>query len=283
MDHYYQRLGCFDSLQTSNAENLNFKGIILCSRLELSQFEQFNETKLARSFSKQVIKLEGYKEGPDIRNLLQPVRNQGGSPLCVAFAIASVVEYFVKLHTGFNLVFSPQFIWDHRENKQCEAIKVHNALCIVQKFGICLESMHLFGCNSEPTLRATVQAHEFRINKFYLVESVNEVKLALRSGCVPIIVLPVYNTTTTFWKQRSGEYHLGNHCLMIAGFTAFGFIFRSSFGLQWGIKGYTLDFKFDDWAKYKIECWAIEPLSMYKTPYDLLQPRKKQNKKCVIS
>jgi hypothetical protein len=278
----FKRLTPGDSLpvRSLNDEVLCFQGTLVCSPYELDNFNLFKDTKLSRSFSKQFIEFEHQRDGPDLRSHFNLVRNQLDSPLSVPFAICSAIEYFVRASTGQFITLSPQFLFDQREDRSINCIKVSECLQIAEHLGTCLEATHPFGCDYSPSTKAVIQAKEYRIYGFSLIQTADEAKLALRGGCIPILVLPVYNTTTSFWKQRKGDKFLGMHTVTIVGFTEYGFILRSSFGISWGIKGNSLDFGFEEWDDVKIECWSISPMISYPRFEERSRPRKK--KKCSI-
>lgn len=188
----------------------------------------------------------------DLRPKLMPIRDQGQSSECVAFASSAMKELQESISLGLKNYFSPQFIYDNRPNKPEQGMQASDAMSILQNSGCCLEDSFKFtGSDVEmPSAGSLTEAGNYKISSFAVVTTLDGIKAVLSGSSLAVISLPVYNYGGTFWKAASAsETLIGGHCVAIAGYddSASHLILRNSWGTSWGSSGYT-NFPYADFA-----------------------------------
>jgi C1A family cysteine protease len=176
----------------------------------------------------------------DYRKDALPIRDQGDQGSCAAMAGAAMKEWQERMDSGLTEYFSPQFIYNNREDPDEEGMNMRDLMGILKDHGDCQESVFLYGDLSKPPERAYELAAYFKIKGFAAVESAEELKAALYQYGPCIIAVPVYNYTERMWKQKSGEKLLGGHALAVYGYNEQGFIIRNSWSDDWGQDGYCI-------------------------------------------
>ena len=93
------------------------------------------------------------------------------------------------------------------------------------------------------------------VHRYAKVCSVVALKQALVANGPCIGGLPVYNSCTTdFWDKSKGSFE-GGHAVAIVGYNKDGFIIRNSWGRYYGHDGYSL-ISYEDFDKF-YELWTI--------------------------
>lgn len=173
-----------------------------------------------------------------------PVRDQGASNQCVAYATSCLKEWEER-HFG-PYYFSPQFIYDHRQDSsQDNGMTVSDAFNIVRTYGDCYQSTY-----SKETDNITAAAREAKNFKFKTVSSlrsIDNVKASLANNGPCAVAFPCYSDSTEFWRGQGVAD--GGHCVAIVGYddVAKRFLLRNSWGQGWGWGGYTY-WPYDDWG-----------------------------------
>lgn len=199
------------------------------------------------------------------RKYLQPVRSQHGQGSCVAQTIAAIKEYQEKKDVKFNQYFSPQFIYNQRSNYPRAGMYGRDAMKIIQKMGICRESIYPYGTIEKaediPSY-AKEEARNYTIKSYARVHTMKGLLESLYLNGPCYISFPVYNYTPRFWIQRDTDEYIGGHAVTVIGYNKKGFILRNSWGADWGDNGYTI-YPYYDWRAHK-EIWTtIDDKSKY--------------------
>lgn len=194
----------------------------------------------------------------DLRNNLFEVRDQGADGACVGFACACMKDFQENLDQNSNTTeaMSPLFIYNLRPNKCVNGMPPRVALDILRVYGIVPESIFPYaeGSNKSPSKDIIKQGEKFRISGYAAVKTIFGLKQSLTKNGVCIIVFPVYNFGSTFWKPNKGDALIGYHCVSVVGYTKEGFIIRNSWGKSWNDNGETI-YSFNDWGMH-VECWT---------------------------
>lgn len=167
---------------------------------------------------------------------LLPVRDQGDTPMCVAYASAAMKEY--QDQPGVYL--DPSDLYAQRADKSIEGMELQEAMQILQRRGI------------------APHPPNHRIGQYtFILGNINAVKQALVSLGVMVVALP-YNPSAKgdqFWAGANSADQVG-HCVAIVGYddSRQALKLRNSWGAQWGEQGYAWmpysDFVNCAWASY---------------------------------
>jgi papain like protease len=168
---------------------------------------------------------------------LLPVRDQGDTEECVAFAMSCIKEYLERKNVS--CYFSPQFIYDRRSNKGASGMFPADAMNIVKTYGLVYDRDYPLVLTGTGTPIANISyASSFRIASYASIVDADTLKQTLANQGPCLITLPVFNYSSTFWKPRLGDKEIGGHGLAVVGYTASAFILRNSWGSSWGNNGY---------------------------------------------
>lgn len=164
----------------------------------------------------------------DLTHKLLPVRDQGSSPKCVAYATCALKE--AQDATGAYL--SPDYIYDRRLNSG-DGMTISSAMITLTKSGVCSERKY-----GSPDEAANAAKH--KIQRAYHVRDLNVLKTALSTGEIAVISLPFYPDApeSRFW-QKTGKQD-GGHAIAVVGYDdiAQELVFRNSWGKSWNNNGY---------------------------------------------
>jgi C1A family cysteine protease len=199
----------------------------------------------------------------DPRKEMLDVRDQGNQGSCVAESVACLKEIQEKKNVDFGEYMSPQFVYNHRENRPSPGMFTRDAVKILYKTGIVPEAEYPYGKIEEPSQIAQSvieRASNYKVKGYAFVNTIQTCKAAIfrSGGC--IIVVPVYNMGKQMWKQPyAGATCNGMHAMTLVGWNDEGFIVRNSWGEQWGNGwkeiGYTI-FPYSDWG-CQMEVWTL--------------------------
>ena len=186
----------------------------------------------------------------DYRDNLRPIRDQGNQNTCVGQVGSCIKEYEQAVQNECKHHFSPQFIFNSRQDLKIDGMSGHELMEILLNKGVCYD--HTFPYGSKETGHhipddAKEEAEKHKVKSYAAIhfkEGKNEsniynLKSALVSNGPCYISLPIYNFSKTFWKPRHhDEKEDGGHAVTIVGYNDEGFILRNSWGDDWADNGY---------------------------------------------
>lgn len=172
---------------------------------------------------------------------LPEVLNQGNNPVCVPCSISAYVNWIINMETGnseYENGLNCSDIFKHRTNSSNDGMSFKDAL-------------HYLKHND-----AIIKSGNRRIvHKYARVGSELALKQAIVANGPCIGGLPVYNSyTKDFWDKSKGSFE-GGHAVAIVGYNKDGFIIRNSWGKYYGQDGYSI-LPYEDFDKF-YELWTI--------------------------
>ena len=217
----------------------------------------------------------------DLRNDLQPVRDQGNQGTCYAQSAACMKEWQEKKDYGFDDYFSPQFFYNNRDywnnDKQDGedyyedyGMTGRDVMKILKEVGICKESDYPYKkieTANEISNEIKEKAKKHVVKKYARIYELNDLKSSLFKNGPCLIAFPVYNYGPEMWKQQNNEKMSGGHAMTVVGYNENSFIIRNSWGSYWNDSGYCY-YKFEDWGEHW-ELWTtIDDVTVEKTEID---------------
>lgn len=208
----------------------------------------------------------------DLRNDLQPIRNQGSRGTCAAFASACVKEWQEHADSGYDGYMSPEFIYWYRANKPGVGMQSRDVMKILATQGCCSEDSCPYqskdsGAPETLPSRAIKEAAQYVIKEYYRINTIDELKNALYQSGPCYISFPVYDTRPEFWRQKSDESLRGGHAVVVVGYNKEGFIIRNSWGTRFGDGGYVI-YPYGDFGKHW-DIWASVDTKGSPKPYEI--------------
>jgi len=199
----------------------------------------------------------------DLRKKLKPVRNQGGTRSCVAFAAACIKEYQEYKNNGLMEYMSPLFIYNNRSNTGTTGMYSRDLFRILSNIGVVAEKDYSikkhYNDISIPK-ELLEKAENFKISGYARIYTTEELKMALYKNGPCQVVLPDYTPFgVEFWKKyKEDQPLLGGHDVVCVGYDdeKRKFILRNSKGKNWGDRGYTY-IDYDEYEKVMWETWTI--------------------------
>lgn len=171
------------------------------------------------------------------KHILPKVINQGSDPICVPCSISSWLNW--KINT----------IYASNKDNKIKLFDIFENGNGGDDGMTCKAAFkYLIDCG------AKYDNGNYKLSKYYKINSGPALKHALISNGPCVAVLPVYNESLEFWKNY-GENFLGYHAISIVGYDEKGFIIRNSWGESFGRKGYTY-IKNEDLNKF-VEIWTL--------------------------
>lgn len=149
----------------------------------------------------------------DLREFMQPVRDQRDSTAGAAFAAAAVMEYHARRLNDDCIYIDPFYTYNLRSTKTT-GMRMDELLQSMK-----INGMKLAYNDSDP--------RDWRIRSYAIARSIDAVKAAIVAYGPCLICLNVYDFSTHFWR---GEGPHGTQCLTIVGYDKEGFILRNSWG-----------------------------------------------------
>jgi C1A family cysteine protease len=193
----------------------------------------------------------------DLRKDLQPVRSQGKQGTCAAQTAACMKEWQEKKNVQLDEYFSPQFVYNNRENFPNSGMFGRDVMKILSTVGCCRELRFPYGTNIDKNTtssKAIKDASNYKIKGYAQVSTIECLKKALYKNGPCYIAFPVYpDAGDTFWKpKQAGDVRKGGHAVTVVGYTKKGFIIRNSWGVDWADNGYVI-YPYEDFGAH----WEI--------------------------
>lgn len=180
--------------------------------------------------------------------------DQGQSSMCVACTGANLKYSKEYYQSGIRTRFSPAYLYANREDDMYhgEGMYPREMLKILQKYGCCTErSFPGFGSYEELYHEYLInkdnldtEAHPYRIDSYYRINSIEEAKqVLLQLGGSITAMFPVYkymyeidkNTGIIQYIPSQSQQIEGYHQMLIIGYNSSGWIVQNSWGDEWGI------------------------------------------------
>ena len=190
----------------------------------------------------------------DLREDLQPIRNQGVQGTCAAQTSACMKEWQEKQDFGFDEHMSPQFIYNNRKNQDSAGMYSRDVMKILNKIGSVSETSYPYNTFDTISDELKEQGRKHVIKGYAAVSTIEGTMRALVKNGPCYLAVPVYNYGGRMWKPLQGEQRIGGHAMTIVGYDEFGFIVRNSWGERWEDGGYTR-FPYLDWGLHW-EVWT---------------------------
>jgi C1A family cysteine protease len=216
----------------------------------------------------------------DLRPQMQPIRDQGNQGTCSAQTAAAMKEWQELVDVDYKSYFSPQFVYNLRENQGASGMYPRDTMEILYKIGIVAESDYPYYSNNPITDALKLRASVYKIQGYAQINTLEAVKRALFMNGPIYTAFPVYNPQKMeFWKQEySNQQVLGGHAVCCAGYLKDSFIIRNSWSAEWGESGYCF-YNFRDFGMHW-EIWtAIDADSNPDTLKDKANTYKSEVKK----
>ena len=198
----------------------------------------------------------------DLREDLNPIRNQGNQGTCYAQSAACMKEWQEKKDYNLKEYLSPQFFYNNRfnyydnNNENDEGMYGRDVMKILKDIGICYEITYPYGRIEEKKNipdHVYEEAKKHKIKSYARINELDDLKESLFKNGPCLITFPVYNYNHEFWKPNNeNETFKGGHAVTVVGYLENCFIIRNSWGTDWGEKGYSY-YYFNDWGAH----WEI--------------------------
>jgi C1A family cysteine protease len=191
------------------------------------------------------------------------IEDQGQLGSCTSQSIVGMLEYLENRKNGSYKNLSRLFQYYNTRKIQGtinedSGSSLRDSCKSAVKYGICRES--LWGYNirkfkSKPYIFCYLDGELHKADAYYRITTLQDMKQALADGYVFVIGIAIYESfeteavesTGTVPMPKKGEELLGYHAIDIVGYTPDYFLFRNSWGPDWGNKGYgTLPIAFLD-------------------------------------
>lgn len=198
--------------------------------------------------------VSAYPDELDLRHKLLLPRDQGSQGSCAAMAGAAMKEVHEYDDSKIFQYFSPQFIYNNRENISYEGMYMRDLMKILKEYGTCLENSYPYSSMFAIPTEAYNEASRYKISSYASITTIDGLKQSIFVNGPAIIAVPVYNYTGRMWYKLIGDSFLGGHAMLVVGYTKDGFIIRNSWGENWQDKGYTI-FPYEDWGM-QWEVWT---------------------------
>ena len=211
-----------------------------------------------------------YPKRLNLTPYLGEVRNQGIQGTSVTHAAINMLEWRERKLNKNEIQFSPQFLYNLRDDRSKVYMGARELMKILVKFGCCTEESCPYGKEDMPnTEQLRKEAEEYKIKGYARINTVSTLKMTLNVFGPCLIMFPVFNHTSAMWKQhRDEQWKLGGHAMAVIGYNKEGFILRNSWGKYWEKNGCCI-YPYSDWG-YHDEVWCIadeETNDLWKKKY----------------
>lgn len=190
---------------------------------------------------------------------IAPILDQGKTNQCVACSLATTRHYIEHNQTGDSNIFSTNYIYGNRTDKQYngEGMVAREALEQLQDYGTPHKSPDEVFMDF-PTAKKYYQDHKtdldrdarpFRISSYYKLNNVIEIKQAIAlfgsiTGMFPVYecLYDVGQDGVVKYNNLSNKYNYGYHEMTLIGWDDNNGIFydQNSWGTNWGKNGIAL-------------------------------------------
>jgi len=242
------------------------------------------KTSIPEKFEGMVAKLPG---SISYRGSMTSVKSQGGLGSCVGFAVTAMKEWQEKTEHAQEVSDGKK---DHRKGKRYnlseswvywnskkidpwpneEGTSIRFAMKVLHKLGVPCEKAWAYSDKEpgKPEAWAPLIARWARIESYWRVRNLNELKVALLGGPV-VIGIPCFEEI--FHADEIGyiqypanpDQIYGGHAVCVVGYNSKVFHFKNSWGRNWGAKGYgSLPYSYIN--DFLWDAWTCKDVSMTK-------------------
>jgi hypothetical protein len=201
----------------------------------------------------------------DLRAQLLPVRNQGAREgTCVAQVLAAIFECQERRASGRLERFSPQFVYNFREDPHTVGMSARDGLDIGRVHGDCHEKTYPYGREERPrdiAQHVKDEARKYRLRGDAYISTLDGVRMAMDKHRLPCLMLvPCYNYGPRMWVPSGDDdnpdaQNTIGHAFAIVACLEHGLVLRNSWGPEWGDAGHCL-FPLADFGK-QWEIWTV--------------------------
>lgn len=230
----------------------------------------------------------------DLRNELNPVRNQGNQGTCYAQSAACMKEWQEKRDYNLNQYLSPQFFYNNRSNlydnneNNDDGMFGRDVMKLLKNIGICYEKNYPYGLIEDKNKideQLYEEASKHKIKAYARIDKIEDLKESLVKNGPCLIAFPTYSSDDEFWKPiYENQEMIGGHAVTVVGYLDDCFIIRNSWGRYWGDNGYCY-YKFKDWGAHW-EIWTTIDEKTYEeiepSPEPEIEPNLDILKKIVV-
>ena len=193
----------------------------------------------------------------DLRSKRPPVVDQGDLGSCTGNAIASAYE-FDMMKQGLSVMTPSRLFIYYNERvmegtaNQDSGAQIGDGIKVIANYGVCDETVWPYDIDqftTKPSDAAYAEAQQHKALNYYSDSAdVNSIKQALAQGYPLVCGITIYQSFESSTvagngfvpMPRQGEQCLGGHCVLVVGYddSMQHFIFRNSWGPDWGDSGY---------------------------------------------
>lgn len=199
----------------------------------------------------------------DLRPGFQPVYNQGMTNACVGFSTVAGLGEYMAHKRGWNMRFSPRYLWNLGRKaegsvNQNVGMYLEDAIKIMDNLGMIPEQAYPFTTTNAddpafnnvltqlPSNQMIEDAKKYRISQGWeRIPSVHAMKKALAEGKPVVFAMMIFSNIQDGANGMvpmpgPNDQPLGGHAILAVGYDNARrvFIFRNSWGAEWGDKGY---------------------------------------------
>jgi len=196
-------------------------------------------------------------EKVDLRRYCSPVVDQGRLGSCTANAIVSGLREYLEIYNKKKLIFLSRLFLYYEERKiegtidEDSGAMIRDGMKVLNKMGVCPETDDPYDISRfkiRPSGKAIRDAVKYEITSYNRVWDINDLKVCLAEKSPVVCGFRVYQSfesddvahTGIVPMPKPSEALLGGHAVLAVGYDEKKklIIFRNSWGLGWGDKGY---------------------------------------------
>lgn len=208
-----------------------------------------------------------YPSAIDLRPKMSPVMDQGDIGSCSAHALAGCVEHLELQElasgggpqtygAGFESVSRLMIYWTERDlekstDTDAGAVTIKDGARALHKWGVSRESLWPYDTSKvldKPVAAAYTEGSKHKIEAYYALNSINDMKRCLYHGFPFVLGFTVYSSFMSDAVAKSGVMPMptwsdsveGGHAVCCVGYddSRQAALIRNSWGTAWGLQGH---------------------------------------------